>query len=384
MARSILSGIQVLDFTQVVAGPYCTRILADLGASVIKVDQIPKGEAPVRSNGSPSNNAGKRSIAIDLKQQAGIEVAQKLAAKTDVLVENFQPGVMARLGLGYQIIVEFNPNIIFASISGFGQTGALAHRRAYGATAHAEAGWLWVQQQAAGNQAPFAPGVTVADIMAGTNAVVAILAALYDRERTGQGQSIDVTLMESQLSMLNEAASQALAGGSEEAWQPFRHPVHAARDGHVNINIGHSRNWQRIAAALGHRSEPMPENGRDANAMVGSWVSGFSLSEIARRMEEQGAPYGIVRSMPEAVKDPYFKERGMIASIPDPLEGTIQVVGSPLHLSRAEVGPAGAPPLAGQHSREVLEDLGCSDDEITSLLASRAIGQQIPGRPYQG
>lgn len=376
MANSILSGIQVLDFTQVVAGPYCTRILADLGASVIKVDQVPKGEAHVRSNGSASNNAGKRSIAIDLKQESGVEVAQKLAANADVLVENFQPGVMARLGLGYAKIVEFNPSIIFASISGFGQTGSLAHRRAYGATAHAEAGWLWVQQQAAGSQAPFAPGVTVADVMAGTNAALAILAALFDRERTGQGQSIDVTLMESQLAMLNEPASQALAGDSEEAWQPFRHPIHTARDGHVNINMGHWRNWQRIAAALDHPEEPMPEDVQEANATVGSWVSGYSLSELARRMDEHGAPYGVVRSMPETVKDPYFTERGMIASVSDPLEGTIQVVGSPFHLSRAEVRPAGAPPLAGQHSKEVLEALGYTDDEITALLAAHVVGHQ--------
>ena len=123
MENGILNGIHVLDFTRVVAGPYCTRILADLGADVIKVDQVPQGDAPVRSTGGASNNAGKRSIAIDLKHESGLEVALKLAAKADVIVENFRPGVMAQLGLGYQKIVELNPSIIFASISGFGQTG---------------------------------------------------------------------------------------------------------------------------------------------------------------------------------------------------------------------------------------------------------------------
>lgn len=380
MANMILSGIQVLDFTRVVAGPYCTRILADLGAHVIKVDELPMGEVPVRSNGSAGNNAGKRSIAIDLKQKRGIEVARKLAAKADVIVENFRPGVMNRLGLGCQQIVEVNPSIIFASISGFGQTGSLAHRRAFGATAHAEAGWLWVQQQVVGSEAPFAPGVTVADIMAGTNAALAILAALFDRERTGQGQWIDVTLMESQLAMLNEPASQALAGISEEAWQPFRHPIHSARDGHVSINIGNTRNWRRIAAALAHPEEPMPENSQGANAMVGSWVAEFSLSELARRMDEHGAPYGVVRTMPETVKDPYFTERGMIANVSDPLNGSIKVVGSPFHFSGTEVGPTGPPPLAGQHSTEVLAWLSYSDDEIKSLLASHVIGHQSVAR----
>lgn len=376
MANSILSGIQVLDFTRVVAGPYCTRMLADLGAHVIKVDELPNNEAPVRSNGSAGNNAGKRSIAIDLKQESGLEVAQKLAAKADVIVENFRPGVMARLGLGYQKIVEFNPSIIFASISGFGQTGSFAHRRAFGATAHAEAGWLWVQQQALGGQTPFAPGVTVADVMAGTNTVLAILAALFDRERTGQGQWIDVTLMESQLAMLSGPASQALAGTSEAAWQPFRHPIHSADDGYVTINIGDSRNWRRIAAALDHPREPMPKNLEDANDIVGSWVAQYRVSELARRMDEQGAPYGVVRSMPEAVKDPYFTERGMIVNVSDPLDGTLRVVGPPFHFTRTEVGPVGPPPLAGQHSKEVLQSLGYSNNEITFLLDSQVIGHQ--------
>lgn len=376
MARGILDGIQVLDFTRVVAGPYSTRILADLGAQVIKVDELPRGDAPVRSSGSAANNVGKRSIAIDLKQETGVEVAKKLAAKADVVVENFRPGVMARLGLDYSSMVEFNPSIIVASISGFGQTGSSTQRRAFGATAHAEAGWLWVQQQAFGSQAPFAPGVTVADIMAATNAVLAILGALFDRERTGQGQWIDVTLMESQLALLNEAASQALAGSSEETWQPFRHPIHSALDGNVSINIAHERNWKRIAGALEHPGEPMPESPRDANAMVGAWVAEYSVSEVARRMDEHEAPYGIVRTMPEAVKDPYFKERGMIAQVPDPLNGSLKVVNSPFHFSGAEVKPSGPPPLAGQHSKEVLESLGYSDGEITSLLASRVVGHQ--------
>jgi len=376
VANGILSGIQVLDFTRVVAGPYCTRILADLGAQVIKVDKVPEGEDPVRSDGSAGNNVGKRSIAIDLKQESGIEVALKLAANADVIVENFRPGVMDRLSLGYQQIAEINPDIIFASISGFGQTGPLTHRRAYGATAHAEAGWLWVQQQASGSQAPFAPGVTVADIMAGTNTVLAILAALFDRERTGQGQWIDITLMESQLAMLNEPASQALAGNSEERWRPFRHPIHSVADGHVTINIADSRNWHRITEALEHPGEPMPEDPEDANAIVGSWVAGYTIAQLASRMDEAGAPYGVVRTMPETVSDPYFIERGMIVNVPDPLDGSLKVVGSPFHFSKTGIGPAEAPPLAGEHSKEVLESLGYSGDEITSLVASRVIGHQ--------
>ena len=153
--RKILDHIRVLDFTKVVAGPYCTRILADLGASVMKVDELPDlSHGPVRSGGPAAYNAGKRSVAIDLKRDEGIEVALRMAAESDVVVENFRPGVMERFGLAYKDLESINPRLIYASISGFGQTGKLSNRRAYGATAHAEAGWLWVQQQASTSRSP--------------------------------------------------------------------------------------------------------------------------------------------------------------------------------------------------------------------------------------
>lgn len=378
--RRILSGVQVLDFTHVVAGPYATRVLADLGAGVTRVDPPPPdgAERPVRSSGSASNNAGKRSIALDLRDPAGVEVAARLAARADVLVENFRPGVMAQLGLGYERLSVANPRLVYASISGFGQSGPSSHRRAYGATAHAESGWLWVQQQAAGSDAPFAPGVTVADIVTAMNAVSAILSALYDRERTGRGQRIDVTLVESQLAMLAEVAGPALAGEAEADWRPFRHPIHAARDGYVTINIGGLRNWRRIAEALGHPDEAMPSEPADASAAVGAWVAEHGVVDLARRMDEAGAPYGIVRSMREAVSDPYFTDRGMVVRLGDPVDSALTVIGSPLHFSDAATGPVGAPPLAGQHSLEVLQDLGYDEAEVRALLKSRAVVRQEP------
>ena len=379
--RRILEGIRVLDFTRVVAGPYTTRVLADLGAEVIKVDQPPASqEAPARTAGSVANNLGKRSIAINLKTEVGLEVALALAARADVLVENFRPGVMAELGLGYERISKWNPRVIFASISGFGQSGPSSHRRAYGATAHAEDGWLWVQQETAENATPFAPGVTVADIVTAMNAVSGILAVLYDRERTGRGQWIDVTLMESQLAMLSEVARGALSGEPEAEWRPFRHPIHAARDGYVTINIGGAHNWMRIAEALGHAGESIPSSPEAANQLVGPWVAAFNVGDLARRMEETGAPYGIMRSMHEALNDLYFKERGMIVDAPDHVDGTVRVIGSPLHFSDAQSGPqATGAPLAGQHSREILFSIGRSLEDIKAILGSGAIVQQDVG-----
>jgi len=380
--RRILDGVRVLDFTHVVAGPYCTRVLADLGAEVIKVDPPPSsGAEDARATGSFANNVGKRSIVVNLKTPAGLKVALELAARSDILVENFKPGVMAALGLGYEDVARGNPAIVYGSISGFGQTGALSHRRAYGAVAHAESGWLWVQQQAQGGPEPFAPGVTVADIVTAMNAVSAILAALYDRERTGQGQWIDVTLVESQMAMLSEVARPALGGEPQVAWRPFRHPIHQARDGYVTINLGSDRNWERIAQALGHPGTPRPPAADKANALVGSWVNQLTVDEVARGMEATGAPFGVVRSMHEALQDPYWHQRGMVREVSDPVNGTARVIGSPLHFSRAASGPgrAGAP-IAGQHSTQILAELGYQPAHIAFLLASGAVVQQTPSK----
>ena len=375
--RKILDCVRVLDFTRVVAGPYCTRILADLGASVIKVEQLPHlGQGPVRSSGPAAYNAGKRSVAIDLKRDEGIEVALRLAAEADVVVENFRPGVMERFGLAYGDLEPINPRLIYASISGFGQTGTLSARRAYGATAHAEAGLLWVQQQAAGVDAPFVPGVTIADLETAVMAVSAVLAALYDRERTREGQWVDLTLMACQLAMLGGEADQALNGDESEGWRPYRHSIHAAADGYVNINIGGPRDWSRVATALGHEEVQMPDTIEEANEKVAGWVSALEVGELAQRLDSAGAPYGVVRTMREALDQPYFAERGLIKKLPDPIDGELRVVGSPLHFSNADVGPDRPSRLAGEHSRSILSSAGCTEDEIRRLLESSVAVQQ--------
>ena len=378
MARKILEGVRVVDFTRVVAGPYCTRMLADMGADVVKVDApFEAGGKPVRANGSVQNNLGKRSIALDLKHPDGIKVARRLIASADVVVENFSPGVMARLGLGYPEVSADNPRVVYASISGFGQSGSVSHRRAYGATAHAEAGWLWVQQQAQRSPEPFAPGITVADLVTGSTAFSGILAALYDRERTGRGQWIDTTLMDAQLHTLSEVAGPALNGAPIEAWQPFRHPVHRTRDGrHITINIGEAHNWRRLAAALGHEGTPMPAGPPAANELVGTWVAALDAADVASRLGAVGAPYGLTMTMHEAAAHPYFAERGMIAEVDDALDGRVRAVDSSLFFSDAESTAAGAAPLAGQHTRAILEECGYASDAAQALIASGAAQEQ--------
>ncbi|MFP6569241.1 MAG: CaiB/BaiF CoA-transferase family protein [Dehalococcoidia bacterium] len=367
--RRILEGVNVLDFTRVIAGPYCTRMLADMGANVFKIDAIP--ESPTtRTSGSAGNNMGKRSITLDLKHPEGIKIAHELVARADVVVENFSPGVMDRLGLGYDDLKADHHRLVFASISGFGQSGTYAHRRAYGATAHAEAGWVWVQQQAAGTGEPFAPGITIADMAAGLSCFSGILAALYDRENTGQGQRVDVSLMDAQLSILNEVAAAPLSGVGVDDWKPFRHPLHVAKDGHLTINIGGARNWERIAEGLGHSGVTMPESQDEANALVGAWVREHTAADAAAGLEAAGAPYGVSKSMPDAVDHPYFAERGMIVETEDPLDGSLRAINTPIVFSGAGRGATFGPPLAGQHTRPILGELGRTEAEIDALIAA--------------
>ena len=384
--RRILEGIRVVDMTQFVAGPYCARMLADLGANVVRIDQpSPQSslqpssgaaqQPPRRAEGPASLNLGKRSICLDLKHPDGVIIAKALAGRADVMLENYLPGVLQRLGIGYSDISAANPRIVYASISGFGQDTSHSHRRAFGATAQAEAGWIWVQQQAQGGPAPFAPGITVADMSAGMNAFSAVLAALYDRERTGRGQWIDISLMDSQLAMLTEVASEPLRGQPAEAWQPFRHGLQRTKDnGHLAVNIGGPHNWRRIAAAFDRAGTAQPADPVEAKRLVETWIGEHGTSEAASRLDRAGAPYGVMKTMHEAVEHPYFAERGMLVEVPDPIEGTARHVNSPLYFSDTVSEPRGGPPLAGQHTREVLAELGYDESAIAALL-ERSIAQ---------
>ncbi len=376
MMRRILAGIRVLDLTQIVAGPYCTRMLADLGAEVTKIDPpapAGRGSQPRRSAGPLAQNIGKRSIVIDLKNPEGLRIALDLATKADVLVQNYRPGALADLGLGYETLRPLNPRLIYTSISGFGPDTSFAGRGAFGATAHAEAGWLWVQQQAQGSGPPFAPGVTVADIATGMNACTAIVAALYDRERTGAGQSIDISLMDSQLAFLAEAAAPALSAPVDAPWVPFRHGLQRAKDGHLAINLGADKNWSRLARAMGCPHVPLPGDRAEAERMLEDWVATCTVDEAEAALSAAGAPYGVMRSMREAVEHPYFAERGMVVEVPDPMTGALRTVSSPLFFSDAASAPVGAAPLAGQHTVEILREAGYSDSEAARLIESGAV-----------
>ncbi len=381
MERRILEGVRVLDISQVLAGPLCGRHLADLGADVIRIDRPPRAGSsePVRASGAPAVNLGKRSIAIDIGDPAGNAVARELALRADVVIENFRPGALARAGLGYKQLAEENPRLIYASISGFGQSGPESERRAFGYTAQAESGLLWLQQRALGSEAPFAPGVMLADIVTAMNASSAIMGALYDRERTGRGQHVDITLVESQLALFHEAAAAAFGGAIDEDWRPHRHEIFAAIDGHIAMDPS-ERLWSLVAEALGHPEAPWPGSRERFRETVAPWMAALTLDEAVSGLRAVGSPFGVVRSIPEALDTPYFAERGMIAELPDPLDGSVRAISSPLHFSDAAAGPTGPAPLAGEHTRQVLlEELGYTTDRIEELLAAGAVvHQEVP------
>lgn len=374
MTRRILEGIQVLDITQIVAGPWCTRMLADLGASVVKIDSpgpATVDSEPRRSAGPLAQNLGKRSIVLDLKHPDGLAVAKRMASAADVLVQNYRPGGLADLGLGYAALRPDNPGLIYTTIAGFGQNTSYADRGAYGATAHAEAGLLWVQQQAQGGDRPFPPGVTVADIVTGMNACTAVVAALYDRSHTGRGQEIDVSLMDSQLAFLGEAAADGpIKPGA--AWAPRRHGLQRTLDGYLTINLGPPKNWPRLAAAIGRPGLPLPTEPGSADQLIADWAATVTTEDAAAALRSSGAAYGVMKSMPEALDHPYFAERGMVVEVPDPLLETVRTTSSPLFFSDAESGPSGPAPLAGEHTRGILAELGYDAVTVENLIESGA------------
>ncbi len=377
MERRALAGVRVLDVTQIIAGPLCSRALADMGADVVRIDRPPARNgraAPGPDAAGGTLHLGKRSVVLDLKHPDGLAAARELACWADVLVQNLRPGVMEGLGLGYAALAALNPRLIYVSISGFGAGGPASARPAFGATAHAEAGFLWVEQQAHGEDEPRAPGHQIADTLAGMNAFAGVLAALYDRDRTGRGQHVDVSLMDSQLSMLASMYNDYLNKPAGSAWQPFRHPIHRTRDGgHFTINIGTQGNWQRIAAAFGRPALPLPQPPAAANLQVGAWMAAVTADEAEQALAAAGVAYGRVLDVDAALAHPHTAARGMVTGVTGADGGTVRAMRSAIFLSELENQPLGPAPQPGAHTAEVLRGaLGYDEGRIQALLADGA------------
>lgn len=391
---NLLNGIKVLDFTSAMAGPFATMLLADLGADVIKVEP-PEGDH-AREWGPPfyarklsgyfaSINRGKRSVVVDLKYKEGREVVYRLVERSHVVVESFRPGVTSRLGIDYWTVSKINPRIIYCSISGYGQHGPYKDLPGYDLIALAMSGLMDLTGEPERPPVKFA--VPITDIVAGMYAVIAILSALYK----GIGTYIDVSLLDSAVSILTHQASYYFATGKDPERLGSAHssiaPYQAfkAKDGYLVIAIGNDRLWREFCKAIGvpelaEKPEFATNNDRVVNrarlaGILEEVLSREDVDHWIRRLREAGVPAAPVYKVSQTLNDEHVISRGMIKELRHTTVGTIKVVANPIRYIGVEVGADRPPPLLGEHSVEVLKELGYSDYEVDSLLRSRVVLQ---------
>ena len=385
-----LDGVRVLDFSIMLAGPYCARLLADVGAEVIKIEP-PEGDdmrlrTPLRDGHSAyfgQLNAGKRSLALDLKSTEAIALVHRLVAEADILVENFRPGVMDRLGLGYEALRAINPRLIYCSISGYGQSGPAAGRAAYAMIVHAESGFDRSLTRYAGDRdRPAAGAIFVADILGGIFGYAAIQTALVQRARTGEGQRIDVALMDCMLNLLVYELQEAQFPSAvpRAAYGPVR-----AQDGDILIAPITPRNFAALCEVTGQseladdaRFKSVPGRGANWTAMmlvVEKWTARHSVLECMATLGRAGVPCAEYRDPGAALTDTHLLQRGAFAAIAD-AAGEFMGVNAPWKMSSADTQMQREIPPIGAHRDAILSDiLGLSPDAIAELGAAGAFGQ---------
>ena len=380
-----LEGIRVLDVTQVMAGPFCAMQLSDMGADVIKVEP-PEGDSTRRMAGASGSdspafsavNRGKRGIVLDLKSAAGRAAFERLLARADVLIENSRPGVMASFGLDYASVAGRYPSLIYASISGYGQTGPDASKGGFDLIAQGISGLMSVTGEP--GRAPAKIGVPLTDLGAALFALSAILAALHYRHRTGRGQYIDTSLLEAGLALSVWEAAQFFAGGDTPGPLGSAHrmlaPYQAIRcaDGYITLGAGPDRLFARLATLLGHAEWATDERFADATSRVRHREPLIALIEAITvehprahwltRLDAAGIPCGPINSYAEAFADPQVRARGMVVDVEHPTQGTVRMPGPPVKMSETPPVVSRRAPLLGEHTREVLREAGCTDAEI--------------------
>ena len=388
MTNDILSGVRVIDFTTIVSGPYCTRLLADLGAEVIKIEP-PEGDfirtqPPMRAGKSAyfaHLNCGKKSIAIDLHRAGAIELVQELAAKSDVVVENSRPGVMQRLGLDYATLVRANPRIVYCSISGFGQSGPWATRSAYAPMLHAASGFDLVNlSYQDGLERPLNTGIYVGDVLGGTYAFGAIQSALLARERNGRGDCIDLSMMDGVLGMLIYEFQEAQFPQKKKnnTFQPTR-----AKDGFIMIAAVKPNNYEALARAVGHpewMDDPRfaTAKGRAANwawfmSMLDDWASTRTMAECEAILTEGSVPCSRYYTVREALEHPHLAQRGSFSVIDDGA-GPLKVPNPAFKFGNANAQARNYVAALGADNAAVLSSvLGYSADRISALYEKQIL-----------
>jgi crotonobetainyl-CoA:carnitine CoA-transferase CaiB-like acyl-CoA transferase len=397
-----LAGLRVLDLSRVLAGPWSGQLLADLGADVVKVERPGAGD-DTRAWGPPwlpdesgaatsesayflSANRNKRSITVDLVQPEGQRLVARLAAQADVLIENFKVDGLAQYGLDHETLKAANPRLIYCSITGFGQTGPYASRPGYDFLMQGMGGLMSITGRPDGTEGggPLKVGVALTDVLTGLYATVAILAALARRERSGQGQHIDLALLDVQIASLANQAASYLVSGKPPQRMGNAHPSivpyqdFPTADGHMIVTVGNDGQFARFCATLGHadwssdeRFATNPQRVAHRDLLVGmirSVTVTRTTDEWVTAMEEAGVPCGPINTLDKVFDHPQVQARGMRVDMEHSLGGTAPLVANPIRLSESPVAYRNAPPTLGQHTSQVLEDwLAMSDADVASL-----------------
>jgi len=381
-----LSGIKVVDLSRIIAGPFCTMQLADMGAEVIKVENPNKGDdlrsIPPFVNGESAyfllNNRNKESMTLDLKKPQGKEVLTKLLADADVVIQNFRPGVMDKLGFSYEKMAEINPRIIYCSISGYGDDNTSG---AYDPIIQGESGIMSVNGDPEG--LPVKIGVPVGDLMASLYAVSGILYALLMRNETGKGQHIEISLLDCLVSLLALPASIYVGTGKNPPRMGNAHPgfnpydLYPTKDGYINIACGNDSLWQRFCDATGlvnYKDDPRfltindrKEHRSELQEICKDTLKTKPTEEWVKVFSEHGVPNGRICTVKEVFANEELKKRNMIAKMNHPTAGDFEYMGNPVKMSTQSKIENSPPPLLGEHTFAILKSLGYSDDEAAEL-----------------
>jgi crotonobetainyl-CoA:carnitine CoA-transferase CaiB-like acyl-CoA transferase len=397
-----LAGVKVIELCHHMAGPTCGLFLADMGADVIKVEKLPDGDdtrksIPPEVNGEPATfmmmNRNKRGIALDLKTEGGRRVLRRLLESTDIVTENFRPGVMARLGFDYEALRRSNPGLIYAAISGFGRTGPYAERGGFDLMAQAMSGLMSITGEGPGRP-PVKVGAPVCDITAGLLLAMGVLAAYTHRLKTGQGQMVDTSLFEAGITHTYWQSAIAFATGVAPGPMGSAHPLNApyqalrTKDGFIVIGANGPKLWKAMLDAVGApelaRDPRFVDNGArmahlpELEAALEKVYVTRTTAEWLQILEKAGVPAGPINDVMQMHRDPQTAAREMVVALEHPVAGRVETIGLPIKFAGTPGKVAAPSPVLGQHTHEVLREHGFEEDEIQALAAERAI---LLGKP---